>query len=268
MRFVDDQAVCVEVAFRGFETPFDEVILIVKRAVAGDAHPPERLIRDLPVANASRVTFRKLSEPLVEEMLFLPDVALCPLRCKMSVIQTMCFRFDSIRFTVFEAEIGGGTAVDFRTVFGKTRFPLFRFQIAPVKRERRHIERFRKIFPVSLILFFRIEFVKHEQVGSVMEVMCFLPDLDMRAVYLPAFRVFEMQRCCPFAVLFDSVSDTVFHERFFLLKRLEYITSPGHYECSFFMTIDGRSPILYPIAPWIPMRPGNPDGVFPRSVPR
>ncbi len=80
-----------------------------------------------------------------------------------------------------------GTAVDVRTVFGKTRPSLFRFEIGPVERECRNVKEGGKHFPAGFVLFRRAELIQHEKICAVFEIVRFLTEADMNSGQRRAF---------------------------------------------------------------------------------
>lgn len=186
VRFVDDQTVRGKTALRFLKTPFYKIRLVVKVCWV-EPGCPEGFICDFPHWNAVGVTGGEFLKTFSQTLFFPFDRAACPGRSETCVIQTVRFRLDTVRFAVFQTQINCGTAVDVRTVFGKTWPSLFRFEIGPVERECRNVKEGGKHFPVGFVLFRRAELIQHEKICAVFEIVRFLTEADMNSGQRRAF---------------------------------------------------------------------------------
>mgnify|MGYP000707191283 CR=1 FL=1 len=228
VRLVDNQTVRRKTAVRLFKAPFHIIGLIVKGGLPGIVESPPRFIGHLPGGDPGGVAIRQLPETLEKKTFLLGNASFRPLRREARVVQTVRLRFDPAGFAIFQTEIRRRTPINFRTVLRKPRLPLFRLQIRPVERKRRQIERIRKEVPVGFVLFGGPEFLQHEQIRPVFEIVCFLTHLHMDSGNGSAFRITEVQNGQTLSVCLDSGSDPVLQEILFFLKRLQNISSTAH----------------------------------------
>ena len=110
-----------------------------------------------------------------------------------------------------KAQVGRGAAVHLRRILEKARLALLRLQIAPVERQRRQIERALEVLAVHLAALFLLEFVQHEQIRTVLEVVRLLRQADVRVPDGLAVLVRNLNLKPALAVVLDARADPVVH---------------------------------------------------------
>lgn len=108
------------------------------------------------------------------------------------------------------AEIDRRTAVSFGGIFGKARFPGFRFEIGPKEWERSVIGYGRKILFELLVLFLRFHLIQHKTVGPMQKFMPLeiVPDSDSGNRITASVR--DSKDTVGFTILFNSFCNSGF----------------------------------------------------------
>jgi len=86
---------------------------------------------------------------------------------------------------------------------------LFRFHVAPVKRQRRKIEKFRKKLAIKLVFLLSFQFVKNKQVRAEAKGVLFLCQPNLRSRNLIAVRRGQGKQGISFLVTLDIFRDSV-----------------------------------------------------------
>ena len=158
-------------------------------------------------------------------------------------------RLDAVLLAELKAQIGRGAAIDLRRILREARLALLRLQIAPVERQRRQIERALEVLAVHLAALFLLEFVQHEQIRAVLEVVRLLRQADMCVRDGFAVLVSDGNLHPALAVVLDAGADPVVHVIAVLVEYAgHFLAACAH---SSFPPLDGRCKMMRAPSPCV-----------------